>query len=70
MTTAPEAIREETTDDLELLLDVLPPRVVEPLKHSSDGSHLLEVILDLGRIPQARYTDHEEKRAMNWLRAL
>jgi stage III sporulation protein SpoIIIAA len=42
-------------DDLGLLLAVLPERVRQPLE-SEDPSTLLEVILDLGRAPEARYT--------------
>ena len=42
-------------DDLDAFLDALPPRVSTPLK-TNDGLHeLLEVILDLGRTPEARF---------------
>ena len=41
--------------ELELLLDVLPQRVVDAL-HQRDGLHeLLEIVLDLGRAPEARF---------------
>ena len=44
------------TDDLSLLLDVLPPRLVDPIV--IDGqAHLLEIVMDVGRQPQARYAD-------------
>jgi stage III sporulation protein SpoIIIAA len=43
------------TDDLHLLLDVLPPRIREPLERQIGESPLLEVILDLGREPEARF---------------
>jgi stage III sporulation protein SpoIIIAA len=43
------------TDDLDALLDVLPPHVSEPLYQQPDRSELLEVILDLGRPPEARF---------------
>ena len=42
-------------DDLEAILEALPPRVCSPLR-STEGLHeLLEVILDLGRVPEARF---------------
>ena len=42
-------------NDLQSLFDTLPPRVSEPLT-TNDGLHeLLEVILDLGRAPEARF---------------
>ena len=42
-------------DDLDSLLGTLPARVVEPLKTRDDAHELLEVILDLGRPPEARF---------------
>ena len=42
-------------DDLDALLDRLPLRVTEPLKLRDDLHELLEVILDLGRFPEARF---------------
>lgn len=47
------------TDDLDLLLAALPPRIVESLGHDEDRSSLLEVILDLGRLPEARFPGRE-----------
>ena len=44
--------------ELELLLETLPPRVAEVLRAAGPAS-LLEVVLDLGRPPSARYTDRE-----------
>ena len=46
-------------DDLEALLDVLPPRIREPLYRESDCSELLEVVLDLGRPPEVRFPHRE-----------
>jgi stage III sporulation protein SpoIIIAA len=43
------------TDDLELLLAVLPPRVREALAPSDGGAPLIEIVMDLGRLPEARY---------------
>ena len=42
-------------DDLEALLEALPPRVRDPVKAKEDLDQLLEVILDLGRVPEARF---------------
>jgi stage III sporulation protein SpoIIIAA len=47
------------TDDLDALLDVLPPHVQGPLCERKDSFELLEVVLDLGRLPEARYPERE-----------
>ena len=47
-----------STDNLDLLLSVLPPAVVESLTRSGSLDSLIEIVLDLGRQPEARYTDH------------
>ena len=47
------------TDDLEALLDILPPHIRQPLSQQEDISQLLEVILDLGRRPEARFLQRE-----------
>ena len=41
--------------ELDALLDVLPPDIRELLSQQFDCSDLLEVILDLGRLPEARF---------------
>jgi stage III sporulation protein SpoIIIAA len=41
--------------DLALLVDVLPKRVAKSLLSREDLNELLEVILDLGRLPEARF---------------
>lgn len=48
-----------TSDEIALLLDALPPRIAHPLEKDEQRANLLEVILDLGREPTARYVDHE-----------
>lgn len=45
----------EITDDLDLLLDVLPPAIREALLEQPDVNELVEVVLDLGRPPEARF---------------
>ena len=49
----------QITDDLDALLSVLPDRIRERLLVNGRKDLLLEVILDLGRVPTARYTDGE-----------
>jgi len=47
------------TDDLDLLLGALPPHIAIPIKEIEDQTNLLEVVMDLGRIPQARFPGRE-----------
>ena len=47
------------TDDLDALLDILPPHIHQPLCQQADISGLLEVVLDLGRPPEARFPQRE-----------
>ncbi len=47
------------TDDLEALIDVLPPGVADAVRTRPNNFELLEVVLDLGRLPEARYPDEE-----------
>ena len=47
------------TDDLDALLDILPPHIRQPLSQQKDISELLEVVLDLGRPPEARFLQRE-----------
>ena len=43
------------TDDLDRLLEVLPTEVQQALATPQSRDQLLEVVLDLGRVPEARY---------------
>jgi stage III sporulation protein SpoIIIAA len=47
------------TDDLDALLQVLPPQIEKALRAANQGDNLLEIIMDLGRVPEARFVDHE-----------
>jgi stage III sporulation protein SpoIIIAA len=47
------------TDDLEALLNVLPPHIKDTLEAVNEGAKLIEVIMDLGRQPEARFIDRE-----------
>ena len=52
--------RKRITDNLDVLLNVLPPQIAHQLTVINRSDDLLEVILDLGRLPTARYIDCEE----------
>jgi stage III sporulation protein SpoIIIAA len=45
----------EITDDLELLLRVMPPHIQEALRRQADLKNLIEVVMDLGRQPEGRF---------------
>jgi len=46
------------TDNLDELLAILPPDIAGPLKKMSGLLELIEVVLDLGRRPEARFESH------------
>ncbi|CEM03359.1 unnamed protein product [Vitrella brassicaformis CCMP3155] len=56
--------------DLDRLIDILPDMVRGPLRAAPDGYEgLVEVVMDLGRRPEARYHDHAmflSQRAVSW----
>lgn len=47
------------TDDLDVLLGILPPELVQAVHNANDYDNLIEIIMDLGRVPTARYTTRE-----------
>ena len=47
------------TDDLEVLLDVLPPNIRHAVEKANNSEKLLEIVIDLGRIAAARFVDGE-----------
>src|SRR5581483_11176913 len=47
------------SDDLDALLAVLPARIRAPLARGNEPTDLLEVVMDLGREPEARYPGRE-----------
>jgi len=51
--------QKKITDDLHALLSVLPPPAAKAVVDADDSDNLLEVILDLGRLPTARFMDRE-----------
>jgi stage III sporulation protein SpoIIIAA len=52
-------VQKVITDDLEALLDILPTHIREHLYEQKDFRELIEVVLDLGRPPEARFLDRE-----------
>lgn len=47
------------TDDLEALLQIVPPPIREAIRRENHGDDLLEIVLDLGRQPEARFLNRE-----------
>lgn len=47
--------RGEIIDDLSLLLAILPEHLEESLRRHAELENLIEIVLDLGRAPEARY---------------
>lgn len=58
--TIPAMTTLQITDDLDVLLAVLPQPIREGLEASKQKGDLLEVVLDLGRPPEARFTQGEQ----------
>lgn len=56
LTTLPDM---QSADDLGALLDTLPVAIRDAIDAHGDRDSLLEVVLDLGRAPQARFLDGE-----------
>jgi len=52
-----DSIRKQVTDNLEQLLDILPPRIKNSLELCGGLEQLVEIVMDLGRLPEARYFD-------------
>ncbi len=51
--------KQKITDDLQALLAVLPKAIADAVAQADNNANLLEVIMDLGRRPTARFTDQE-----------
>src|SRR5512146_1745753 len=51
------------TDDLQALISVLPPKIAEAVVRVNNSDNLIEIVLDLGRRPVARFTDGEAELA-------
>ncbi|NJK79210.1 MAG: AAA family ATPase [Chloroflexaceae bacterium] len=52
--------QQQTTSDIELLLATLPPHIMHAILNAPEEPRdLIEVIMDLGRLPEARYRSRE-----------
>ena len=49
------------TDDLQALISVLPPHISAPINQVGNSDNLIEIVMDLGRFPMARFTDSEKE---------
>jgi len=54
-----QGMQKTIIDDLDALLDILPPFISEPLHQREDRNELLEVVIDLGRPAEARFFHKE-----------
>jgi stage III sporulation protein SpoIIIAA len=54
-----------THDDLKRLLEILPEPIQQRLNQHSQHDALIEVVMDLGRQPEARFSDHVEYLSEN-----
>jgi stage III sporulation protein SpoIIIAA len=52
-------MRDNITDDLEALLRVLPLEIAEAIRKENRAEELLEIVLDLGRVPESRFLSGE-----------
>ena len=51
--------RRESIDDLDLLWQALPPDLIAAVHALPDPTQLIEIVMDLGRRPEARFPDSE-----------
>lgn len=50
----------QRTDDLQKLLAILPPEIREALEQHPSKDELIEVVMDLGRLPEARFPNQTD----------
>jgi stage III sporulation protein SpoIIIAA len=50
---------EQNNNELEAMLGVVPRPIEEALREENRSNGLLEIVLDLGRLPEARFLEHE-----------
>ncbi len=50
----------KTMDNLAQLLEILPPEVIRALQEMPNLEDLVEVVMDLGRVPEARFPEGSE----------
>jgi stage III sporulation protein SpoIIIAA len=51
----PKDPNQQVAEDLALLLDVIPPRIKTAIEGNSDLPTLVEVVIDLGKLPEIRF---------------
>jgi stage III sporulation protein SpoIIIAA len=56
---------EGSTEEIDLFLEKIPPYICQAIKESGDLSSLLEVIMDIGRRPVARFLEYEKELTEN-----
>ena len=49
----------QSHEDLRTLLSILPPSIAEAVEAAGNAAALLEIVMDLGRVPTARYDEGE-----------
>ena len=49
------------TDDLHALIAVLPERIAKAVNQINNSDNLIEIVMDLGRTPMARFTEDERE---------
>ena len=47
-------------DDLNKLLDIVPDHIRQPLEQHPQRNNLIEIVMDLGRLPEARFPSNAE----------
>ncbi|MBE0696999.1 MAG: AAA family ATPase [Anaerolineaceae bacterium] len=47
------------TDDLQALVNVIPPKIALATERANNSDNLIEIVMDLGRRPVARFSDGE-----------
>jgi stage III sporulation protein SpoIIIAA len=52
-------MEENITHDLDALLEVVPREISEAIQNENHSDDLLEIVLDLGRVPEARFLNRE-----------
>jgi stage III sporulation protein SpoIIIAA len=52
-------MKEQNSNDLQALLGILPEPIQNKLQEINQTDDLLEIVLDLGRVPEARYLNRE-----------
>lgn len=52
------AHRMQITDDLQKLLEIFPLEIRSKIEDHPKKDSLIEIVMDLGRMPEARFTDH------------